>query len=52
MEEYRSNSDRSKNQSQEVPQRRAEKVITGGVTQRRKSGIDKLGSKLLYSMVR
>ena len=47
MEEYKSNSDRSKNQSQEVPQRRAEKVITGGVTQRRKSGIDKLGSIFL-----
>lgn len=42
MEEYKSNSDRSKNQK-----RRAEKVITGGVTQRRKSGIDKLGSIFL-----
>lgn len=52
MEEYKSNSDRSKNQSQEVPQRRAEKVITGGVTQRRKSGIDKLGSIFLASDVK
>ena len=28
MEEYKSNSDRSKGQAQEVPKKRAEKVIT------------------------
>lgn len=51
MEEYKSNSDRSKGQAQEVPKKRAEKVITGTATQRRKSGIGKLGSIFLANDV-
>ncbi len=52
MEEYKSNSDRSKEQKQEAPKRRAEKVITGTATQRRKSGIDKIGSIFLANDVK
>ena len=51
MEEYKSNSDRSKGQAQEVPKKRAEKVITGTAIQRRKSGIGKLGSIFLANDV-
>lgn len=52
MEEYKSNSDRSKEQKHDLPKRRAEKVITGTATQRRKSGIDKIGSIFLANDVK
>ncbi|MEG2624228.1 MAG: hypothetical protein RSC06_15145 [Clostridia bacterium] len=45
MSEYRSNSNRMKEEErQDLPERRAEKVIAGTATQRKKNGLDKLGS--------
>lgn len=48
-EEYKSNSHRSKEQADKndhepLPERRAEKVVTGSVKQRKKSGLSKAGS--------
>lgn len=48
-EEYKSNSHRSKDQADKnghepLPERRAEKVVTGSVKQRKKSGLSKAGS--------
>lgn len=49
MEDYKSNSNRVKEQEPDLPQRRAEKVISGTATQRKKSGFDKLSSIFLAS---
>ncbi len=45
-EEYKSNSHRSKEQDlhEPMPEKRAEKVVTGNVKQRKKSGLAKAGS--------
>jgi len=53
MSEYRSNSNRMKEEEkQDLPQRRAEKVITGTATQRKKNGLDKLGSIFIANDVK
>lgn len=53
MSEYRSNSNRLKEEEkQNLPQRRAEKVITGTATQRKKNGLDKLGSIFIANDVK
>lgn len=52
MDEYQSNSNRAKEKTQDAPQRRAEKVITGTATQRKKNGLDKLGSVFIANDVK
>lgn len=52
MSEYRSNSNRMKEEKQDLPQRRAEKVITGTTMQRKKNGLDKLGSIFIANDVK
>ena len=53
MSEYQSNSNRMKEeQKQDLPQRRAEKVISGTATQRKKNGLDKLGSIFIANDVK
>lgn len=52
MDEYQSNSNRGKEQNQNVPGRRVEKVITGTAVQRKKNGLDKLGSVFLANDVK
>lgn len=52
MEDYKSNSNRAKEQSPDLPQRRADKVITGTARQRRKNGLDKLGSIFIANDVK
>lgn len=50
MSEYKSNSHRSKEQEavhDPIPERRAEKVVTGGVKQRKKSGLTKAANTFL-----
>lgn len=47
MDEYKPNSNRSKemeNNHEPLPERRAEKVVSGSVKQRKKSGLSKAGS--------
>ena len=49
-EEYRSNSHRSKEQEQlhdPLPERKTEKIVTGGVKQRKKSGLSKAADTIL-----
>lgn len=46
MSEYKPNSNRSREQAAE-PERRIEKVVTGNVTQRKKSNLNKIGSLFL-----
>ncbi len=42
MSEYKSNSNRSKEELHDpIPERHTEKVVTGGVTQRKRSGLEK-----------
>jgi hypothetical protein len=53
MSEYQSNSNRMKDeQKQDLPQKRAEKVITGTATQRKKNGLDILGSIFIANDVK
>jgi hypothetical protein len=53
MSEYQSNSNRMKEErKQDLPQRRAEKVISGTATQRKKNGLDKLGSIFIANDVK
>ncbi|MDO4549598.1 MAG: hypothetical protein Q4D04_16030 [Clostridia bacterium] len=47
MSDYPSNSNRAREQATESPQRRAEKVVSGTVTQRKKSGLNMLGSAFI-----
>lgn len=51
MEDYKPNSHRAKEQAESshepLPERRTEKVVTGSVTQRKKSGLSKVGSIFL-----
>ena len=53
MSEYRSNSNRIKEEEkQDLPQRRAEKVITGTAARRKKNNLDKLGSIFIVNDVK
>lgn len=51
MDDYRSNSNRTREQSSEQPQRRAEKVTTGAVSQRKNKGADKILGGLIANNV-
>lgn len=45
MEEYRSNSNKSKERQNElVPEKKVEKIVSGSVKSKKKSGIEKLTS--------
>lgn len=49
MEEYKSNSHRSREgreANDKIPERRTEKIVSGSVTQRKKSGVGRIGSAL------